>query len=398
MFIQLDLRRPDPPTEVKLEVEFEKAPNTGKYRVCSSRWLRLTLAAKEVPDIMRKKVPLDIKMVNLETLVSYQIDLSIGQEVPDVEKYPLLSEFVRHLELEDSKDGQTKRVSYITLPNIAVKSIITKTKYPYWFAGTPYIFEIIKYDHIRGNDMIMRRQRITDGGFPTDYSFQSGMDVRWGASLYNSEWDLVFNKQAQLPIGCTSDWEPSLDSFLSFTPTKIDAAPGPKFSQKLDKINKDLDGKDGFSELMERIQQCIDIITEAKERIGKLEEIATDHDDLQSMLEYETGKSTVDSEAGRGRASGADWSRHNLASPVRDELDESEDDIYAPALLLGPRPTATQQPVKKDAKGERKNKARPAIREDESTYGDSEYSRVVKDKTGYAKATRSVADSDSSFA
>ncbi|KAK6529243.1 hypothetical protein TWF281_008424 [Arthrobotrys megalospora] len=258
-------RRPDPPFELKLEVDFRKSP-TGEYIVAARRWLRVPRTETNgSTSVAKKRMPLDLKVVNLDMGVSYQFDLTLGQPFIDLDKMPILNEFVLHLELVDSRDGKSKRVSYIQLPGITITNIITKTRYPYYFVGSHYIFEITQYEHIRPNDGRQRKMAVNlpSGGFPADYSHHSTTDILWGASVYNKEWDAAFAKQVDLPIGYAGDWQPSVESFLGDTGKKI----FDHGSKGDDSATNEQKTADGFSELLQKIEFGVKAFYDVKKMV-----------------------------------------------------------------------------------------------------------------------------------
>ncbi|KAK6344503.1 hypothetical protein TWF696_008137 [Orbilia brochopaga] len=388
-------RKPDPPMEIKLEVEFEKSPKTGEYRVSARRWLKLPRTTEETTRVMKKRTPLDLKLVDLEANVAYEIELTIGQAVPDIDKMPVLAEFVLHLNLVDSRGGNTKRVSYITLPGIKVVSIVTKKKYPYWFTGTPYIFEVTQYEHIRSIDDTITKKNTTGGGFPADFS-DSTTDVRWGVSLYNSEWDAIFTKQSELPIGCTGDWIPNVDSFFATTEGKVDTHHNKKGKGKEEKEI------DGFRGLMDKIETCVKIIAEIKSKTkaekrakeGLKPEITMQQlvaADDAARKELEKGTVLIETAVQDDRffyASGelstvggddyTDSEDDSTETPEeREEVpkEEEEDDLYSRPPIIRPLPVLARRVV-------RSTTARTVATQDFSTYGDTEYSRQAKAEMG----------------
>ncbi|KAK6511881.1 hypothetical protein TWF481_000785 [Arthrobotrys musiformis] len=256
-------RRPDPIFELKLEVDFRRSP-AGGYTVAARRWLRIPRTETNGSNsAAKKRMPLDLKVINLDMGVSYQFDLTLGQPYTEFDKMPILNEFVLHLELIDSDDGKNKRVSYIQLPGIKVTNIITKTRYPYYFVGSHYIFEITQYEHIRSSEERKMTVNLPSGGFPANYSHHSTTDTLWGASVYNKEWDAAFAKQADLPIGHAGDWQPSVESFLGATGKKI-------FDHRPEGNGKGTSGKkpvDGFAELLQKIDFGVRAFYEVKKMV-----------------------------------------------------------------------------------------------------------------------------------
>ncbi|KAF3910306.1 hypothetical protein ABW21_db0207107 [Orbilia brochopaga] len=372
-------RRPDPPVEIKLEVEFEKSP-TGEYRVSARRWLRLPRTTEETTRVMKKRTPLDLKLIDLEANVAYEIEMTIGQALHDLDKTPVLSEFVLHLNLVDSKDN-TKRVSYITLPGIKVVSIVTKKKYPYWFTGTPYIFEVTQYEHIRDMEDVIAKKNTLDGGFPADFS-DTTTDIRWGVSLYNSEWDHIFTKQSELPIGRIGNWTPNVDTFFATTGGKDD----PQHNHK--GKGKAKDGSDGFRNLMDRIEICIKIIAEIKAKVKaenrakeglkpetSMQQLIAADDATRNVLQNTS--SLIDTVVQDDRFEFADA---ELSTGGGDEEEEPESDSTAEEDDLYARPPVLQPQLAK--RTVRKSVAKTVTTQDMSMYGDTEFSYQIKAKMG----------------
>ncbi|KAK6335260.1 hypothetical protein TWF718_010694 [Orbilia javanica] len=352
-------RRPDPIFELKLEVDFRKSP-TGDYIVTARRWHRVPRTETNGSNsFSKKRMPLDLKVVNLDMGVAYQFDLTLGQPFVDFDKMPILNEFVLHLELVDSKHGKNKRVSYIELPGIKVTNIITKTRYPYYFVGSHYVFEITQYEHIRANDGGDRKMaaNLPSGGFPASYSHHSTTDILWGASVYNKEWDTAFAKQADLPIGHAGDWQPNVESFLGDTGKKI-------FKHGSEANGSDSDGKksvDGFSELLQKIDFGVKAFYEVKKMMFG--------DQTRKFIK--TG------------------SQRMRDAPVVDQsggVDDSMEDVYK-GMTAGQRLA-----MKLGRKG--LNPAAAAGSMAYSVYGDSEYSQAAKEREGLIGGQNSIYEED----
>ncbi|KAF3154199.1 hypothetical protein EYR41_005439 [Orbilia oligospora] len=377
-------RRPDPVFELKLEVDFRKSP-TGAYTVAARRWLRIPRTETNGSNsVTKKRMPLDLKVVNLDMGVAYQFDLTLGQPFIDFDKMPILNEFVLHLELVNSRDGGNKRVSYIQLPGIKVTNIITKTRYPYYFVGSHYIFEITQYEHIRANEEGNRKPAVNlpSGGFPADYSHHSTTDTLWGASVYNKEWDAAFAKQVDLPIGYAGDWQPSVESFLSDTGKKI-------FDHGVEGKGGDSDETktvDGFSELLQKIEFGVKAFYEVKKMVfgdqtrkfikfdGRGERATpppiqrpTQHPQPEMVVHgIDRQQSGFESQPLTGLSGSAGDKEY--------EFDEPAEDIYK-GMTAGQRLAMKLGRTKPNPVTAAKSAAC-------SIYGDSEYSQAVKEREG----------------
>ncbi|KAK6510394.1 hypothetical protein TWF506_009504 [Arthrobotrys conoides] len=389
-------RRPDPVFELKLEVDFRKSP-TGEYTVAARRWLRIPRTETNGSNsVAKKRMPLDLKVVNLDMGVAYQFDLTLGQPFIDFDKMPILNEFVLHLELVDSRDGKTKRVSYIQLPGIKVTNIITKTRYPYYFVGSHYIFEITQYEHIRANEGGNRKVAVNlpSGGFPADYSHHSTTDILWGASVYNKEWDAAFAKQVDLPIGYAGDWQPSVESFLGDTGKKI----FDHGSEGNEGDSNETKAVDGFSELLQKIEFGVKAFYEVKK-----------------MVFGDQTRKFINSDARGERATPlpasppAPYPQPQMVVPGIDKqqpgyenqpftslsgstgdngykVDEPAEDIYK-GMTAGQRLALKLGRAKPNFVTAAKSAAY-------SVYGDSEYSQAIKEKDGLVSGSELTYDED----
>ncbi|EWC43985.1 hypothetical protein DRE_01337 [Drechslerella stenobrocha 248] len=383
MFIII-ARKPDPPMEVKLEVEFERSPKTGQYHVGTRRWLKPSKISDGMSHAMKKRTLVDLKLLDLEVNVAYGIDCTIGVPLVDADKKPILNEFVLHFRLVDSKDGTTKRLSYITLPGINVVSIVTKKKYPYWFTGTPYIFEVTQHEHIRAIDQTARKP-IDSGGFPTDFSGVSTTNIRWGACLYNTEWDAVLTRQASLPIGYAGEWKPNVDEFFSATGQGVDLSGGEKHK------GKDKQEVDGFKGFMDMIQTCVDFITDVKDKV-ETETLAGEGESVelnaeQRRAEQEAARRGLqepeDPVGTTGEEDDGYYPDDTLSTVdggdrMEDgiEIEEQPEDDFAFLPVSGRGAPAAQRRAAKN------NSARTVDTDSFSSHGDSEYSRASKARVG----------------
>ncbi|EPS42842.1 hypothetical protein H072_3177 [Dactylellina haptotyla CBS 200.50] len=390
----LVIRKPNPPVEMKLEVDFELKPS-GKYQPKAQRWLKVPRAeGRNVTSIVNKRMPLDLKMVDLQDGVTYQFDLTLGQAIPELERMPILTEFVRHLELvDDAKDGTMKRVSYIALPGIKVMSITTKKKYPYYFSGTPYVFEVTQYEHIRSRDEAARRKNLNEGGFPADFRQHTTNDILWGVSLYSADWDATFAKQVALRIGCTGDWSPNIEEFLSATGKSIHdhGVKNPPSEASLN--DKPLDG---FGELKAKIQECIKIIAIVKKKV--LGDKSRQFLDAPSehMLKQRVPE-TVLIDTSIEDIETPDFEYENSVFDDEDYVIDEPEDTFARLPVVRRNLTAGERLARKKENG--KDKDASEITDTTSIYGDSEYSYAMKEQDGINSDTGSrYGDSEFSFA
>lgn len=236
--------------------------------------------------------------------------------------HPVFTEFILHLQLDDviDKHGHnTKRCSYVTLPHFTVRSIVTKTRFPYWFSGTSYLFEITRYEHAAVEDPRRRFGQKFAGGVQVAHNgfeaFEEGDrggsgDVRWGGALYSADWDAMLGKQKELEIGCTSTWRSELNEFLDSTPAADHQDPKGKGKGKMK--------SDPFEELENKIEFCAGLIRSARDMaIEQVDQVA-EKARIARMAER-TRLTAAGSERG---ASGTEGEKHYKKKHTE------EDDLY----------------------------------------------------------------------
>lgn len=248
--------------DIRLEVEFERLPKMKTYKAVNFRWLETERKGKE----NCRKSPLDVKIMDLEANLAYQIDMSTWALYEGVSIYPIFQEFRRRLSVEEIPDEfcglpppppgraddrpRVLRVSFVNLPGLSVGGLVQKTKFRYWMGNTDYVFEITKYENLPIHEV----SSLYPDSVPISYKgLETPFDTRWGCGLWNSGWDEKLSKQASAKIGTRGNWEPDVDKF--FLPTaagKLNACGG-------------VWGDDGVAEFVGRIEEAVELVKRAQE-------------------------------------------------------------------------------------------------------------------------------------
>lgn len=262
---------------VRLFVAFERVPGVHATELANARgeyykpgehhWVDLAAESHYAKDNMsRRRGPVDVKVLDLEVDMAYQVELVTYKLTKDALVYPIFQEFVRRLRIESIPDessgdpppaGQpdprphVHRISFVNLPGIQVTSLIQKTKWRYWIKQTSYVFEITKYENIPVNVV----SALYPDSVPTSFlGLKTGHDTRWGASVWNYDWDQNFTQQRHIGVGRKGEWSADVDNFFassgatSFNGTKI--------------------FEDGFREMLGRVHDCLGLIRIAQEKIA----------------------------------------------------------------------------------------------------------------------------------
>lgn len=276
--------------EVRLEIEFVRIPgrhpgeltNDGGelYKAGIRRWLYVSSRASNPKGIgrprTRRKGPFEIKVLDLESDLAWQFELTAYQLCKDADIYPIFTEFVRRIRIEEIPDEsdtipapesgekdlrrRVKRVSYVSLPGMTVENVILKTKYQYWIRKTSYMFEVTRYECFPTEEV----NSLWTDSVPISWKgVEPNHDTRWGASLSNQDWINALSKQTSVGVGCPGGWDPDVDSF--FQSSNIGGFDHPPYMRDGDILDSpDPWEGDGWKELMTRIGECTRLIARAR--------------------------------------------------------------------------------------------------------------------------------------
>lgn len=281
--------------DIRLEVKFElilgdhpsdMTNEVGEvWKVGTRRWLHVrnnpTGGDRSRSTFSQHKGPVDVKVFDLERDITCQIELVTYDYYKDTDVYPIFSEFVRKVSLEEIPDETdpvgpptqrnpdlrrtVKRVKYVNLPGMSVETVIMKTKYRYWINGTPYVLETTKYEHF---DTQHVNQLYPDGIAISWKGFRTNHDTRWGCCLINADVNETFSKQKGLDIGCVSDWDPDVVSVFKSSGTGGFEHPAWTRDNSLRGAERpDPWQGDGFREMIYRIEECARFIARIRDDI-----------------------------------------------------------------------------------------------------------------------------------
>jgi hypothetical protein len=252
--------------DVRLEVTFQRLPGTKEYQVLNHRWLKASPDGRNAADTFsRRKGPVDIKVMDLDADLTYQVEIATWPLYKETDNYPIFTEFNRRLRLEEIPDElhsagppvpgqpdrrpQILRVSFVNLPGLSVAAVVQKTKWRYWMSSTSYFFELTRYEMLPMHEV----NSIFPEGVPVSYKgLRTPFDTRWGCSLGNAKWDEKLDQHATIPLGYKASWDPKIDQFFEVSDS--------------DYLNDDKAdwGEDGFKEFTVRVKEAVHIVREAQ--------------------------------------------------------------------------------------------------------------------------------------
>ncbi|PWW77014.1 hypothetical protein C7212DRAFT_294470 [Tuber magnatum] len=281
--------------DLRLEVKFEKIPGVhpigiansagNLYKVGTRTWIQLAPGTggpiRAGDHSTRQKGPFDIKVMDLENDLAWQFQLLTHSLTRDTDIYPIFSEFVRKIRIEEIPDvldpvgppvggapdrrRLVPRVSYVNLPGMTVEALTLKTKHQFWIKGTTYQFDITKYEYFDTDEI---RSAYPDGVQNSWNGLRTIPDTRWGASFSNSEWVTTMAHQRGLGVGFCGPWNPDISSF--FKSSRVGGFDHPDFT-RTNAFHADPWKGDGFKECITRIQELVRFIADIRTKVEKKE-------------------------------------------------------------------------------------------------------------------------------
>lgn len=246
--------------DIRLEIVFEK--DGDEWRPVHRRWLNASSGGRNAPEVFGRRCgPLDIKVMNIENDLTYQIEIATWPLYKDSPDFPVFSDFVRKLRVEKIPDefdtagpplpGQpdtrphVHRICFVNLPGISVAAVVQKTKWRYWMSNSYFVFEITNYEHLPIHEV----STLYPDGVQVSYKgLNTPFDSRWGCAILNSEWDDKLSQQSTLEVGSRVKWDPEIEKFM----------PG-----------KGGFNGDGFEQFIGRIKEAMDLVTMAQRTVVK---------------------------------------------------------------------------------------------------------------------------------
>ena len=245
-------------TDIRLETLFGREQFIGGKKFYQPIWQNWLVPPKHGhshrPNLdnegtYKRKGPLDVKVLELEDGIAWQLEISAYSRLHDIHSYQVFSDFIKNLSLE-ATTGEPPAVNFMNLHGLQVKSVVVKTKSSWFMVKSPYLFDVTKYEfyfHKHTPDGVAAS---TKGGVP---------DTRYGASMSNREWNNKVGAQFSLKMGKTAKWVPMVKDFFESSgiggvndPVENDVPVAPK------------EWEDGFTEFTGRVKDCVGMILRAR--------------------------------------------------------------------------------------------------------------------------------------
>ncbi|PYH44447.1 uncharacterized protein BP01DRAFT_401137 [Aspergillus saccharolyticus JOP 1030-1] len=213
------LRQPEPAFSVnfeftgqqnsllRLEAEFAKCPGAHDYGMIHSRWLK----PRKVGHVQDSRSPLQVGVIDFERS-DWQLEVASLEfyEASAVEK--ALREFSQTIKfkpndaMSDISATPTRKVLFHS--SAPVFRFIEKTSIRYRLKGTRYILEIARYDEYT------RKSAIGPASLNLAATFEEKPRISWGASIFDFAWDNLLGKHANMSVGQTARYDPTLQTFF----------------------------------------------------------------------------------------------------------------------------------------------------------------------------------------
>ncbi|KAL2819016.1 hypothetical protein BDW59DRAFT_181826 [Aspergillus cavernicola] len=225
---------------LRLEAEFARNPGARDYEIKERRWLRPRTGGQS----RDKRAPLHVAVIDFGRS-DWQLEIKSLEfyEASSIEgALKSFSHSIGFRSMETVADIAAKPERKVTFPATApVSRFVEKTAIRYRVKGTKYIFEIARYDEYRRANVSVYPGQAgpTITGGISDVPFTS-----WGASVFDANWDNLLGGHANLPVGQSASYAPSLATFF---PSK---EPSPTLEY----------GPKGFWEFVDIVKQAADLL------------------------------------------------------------------------------------------------------------------------------------------
>lgn len=203
-----------------LEVQFSRCGGTGDLEISEKKWYR---GPKEQP-------PLEINHFNLERFVvlylwhersplmtvrksGWQLQISAANSIDDSNVKVELRGLVDHLMLKapNKETGLFSKEPFrFPRGSTPIRKWEIKTAFRYKLQNSAYRFELAMHQTLQMGSNADRKADVVPA-------------VRWGASLYNQEWDEILSQQSSLDVGECGTWPARLNTFFSSKGASVDS-------------------------------------------------------------------------------------------------------------------------------------------------------------------------------
>ena len=267
--------------DIRLEVCFQRLPGRREYRALDRRWLNARDREGHKNTENPRKGPLDIKVMDVEADLGYQIEIVTWSAYRDTH-YPIFQDFSRALGIEYIPNEFTSaplpepgqpdtrptipRVTFINLPGMSVSGVVQKTKYRYYMPRSNYVFELTRYEHLPVHVV----STIYPDGVPVSYrGLDTPFDTRWGCSLSHDRWDEYLSQQAVVGLGQRGNWEPDIEKFFPSSPVPpAHSSSGGTVGEEGVRVPNDYND-DGFAEFLGTIREAVRVVKAAQESVAR---------------------------------------------------------------------------------------------------------------------------------
>ncbi|KAL4872820.1 hypothetical protein BDV12DRAFT_210148 [Aspergillus spectabilis] len=218
---------------LRMEAEFAKRTGARDFEITERRWLRPRIDGRSGD----KRPPLHIAVIDFERS-DWQLELKSLEFHQASTIDAALREFSHKIafrcpeELDNISAKPKRKVIFPSEP--AVSRIVEKSAIRFRFKGTQYVFEIARYDEYRRLDMPFGVGAIIGAGGMSDVPYTS-----WGASIFLPDWDNSLGVHANLPVGQSASYSPSLVTFFpSKEPSSAPEDPASGFWEFIDLVKQ----------------------------------------------------------------------------------------------------------------------------------------------------------------
>ncbi|KAL2872030.1 uncharacterized protein BJX67DRAFT_388073 [Aspergillus lucknowensis] len=254
---------------LRLEAEFAKSPGAQEYEITQRRWLRPRSGGQSAD----KRPPLHIAVTDLGRS-DWQLEIKSLEFYETSSISTALKTFSHDIGFKHAAgtgDISAQPERKVTFPATApVSRFVEKTATRYRLKGTKYIFEIARYDEYRRVNVPV-------------YAGQSGATIAggdiskipytsWGASIFDPNWDNLLGDHANLPVGHSASYSPTLATFF---PSK-------------ESSRETTDGSKGFWEF-------VDLVKQAAELLGPTQPSSAADSGIDAVSRIESSSTRADS-------------------------------------------------------------------------------------------------------
>ncbi|EAW22799.1 uncharacterized protein NFIA_014910 [Aspergillus fischeri NRRL 181] len=195
---------------LRLEAEFSKSPGAYEYEITQRRWL----SPRKRGHSADQRPPLQIGVIDFERS-DWQLEIKSLEFYETSSINAALRTFSHSINFRrtaDINDISAKPQRKVVFPASApVSRFVEKTAIRYRLKNTKYILEIARYDEY---------SRTTAPGYggqnPAAITgpISEVPSSSWGASIFDPNWDNLLGQHANIPLGHTARYSPSLNTFF----------------------------------------------------------------------------------------------------------------------------------------------------------------------------------------